>query len=56
VKGWLDANSFVVIVVVFVLFVLHAVFISVARWESEKHTFGPVTGHEKRFGRMRGWL
>ncbi len=53
-KEWSDANSFVVIIVVFASLVVCAVFVDVAKRESETHTFGQAIGLEKRFGRTRG--
>ncbi len=41
---WSDANCFVVVVAVFVSLVACAIFVCVAGWEIEMHTFGPLTG------------
>jgi hypothetical protein len=40
---WLDANRFVIIAAVFALLVVCAIFVGVASWEIEMHTFGPLT-------------
>ncbi len=55
-KEWSNANSVVVIVAVFAFLVVCAVFVGAAGRVSKTHAFGLVTGHEKRFGRSRGWL
>ena len=46
----------VVIVTVFALLVVHAVFVDVASGEIEMHLFGSLTGQEERFGRTWGWI
>jgi hypothetical protein len=54
--GWSDVSRVVVIVAVFALLVVCAVFVSVTSGEIEKHVFALLTGQEERFRRMRGWF
>jgi hypothetical protein len=39
-KDWLDTNHFLVIAMVFALLVARVIFVGVASWEIEMHTFG----------------
>jgi hypothetical protein len=54
--GQSDASCVVVVVMVFALSVVHAVFVGVAGGEIETHMFAPLTGQEERFRRTRGWF
>jgi hypothetical protein len=55
-EGRSDATQYVVIVTVFALLVVCAVFVCVAGGEIEMHVFDPLTGKEERFRRTRGWF
>jgi hypothetical protein len=46
----------VIVVAVFVLSVVCAVFVGVASKEIETHMLIPLTGKEERFGRTWGWI
>jgi hypothetical protein len=41
---WSNANHFVIVIAVFALLVVCAIFVVVADWEIKMHTFGPLTG------------
>ncbi len=53
-EDWSDTICFVVVATVFALLVACAIFVGVAGWEIETHTFGLLTGQEERFRRTRG--
>jgi hypothetical protein len=55
-EGWSVAPHVVIVVTMFALLVVCAVFVSVASGEIETHMFAPLTGKEERFRRMRGWF
>jgi hypothetical protein len=55
-EGRSDTHCFVVVVAVFALLVVRAIFVSVAGKDIETHVFGPLRGEEERFRRTRGWL
>jgi hypothetical protein len=55
-EGWCDAPCAVIVVVVFALLVVCALFVGVAGGEIETHMFAPLPGKEERFRRTRGWF
>jgi hypothetical protein len=55
-EGWSDAHHFVIVVAVFALSVVCAIFVDVAGGEIEMHVFNPLTGEEERFRRTKGWF
>ncbi len=55
-EGCSDTPCVVVVVLVFALLVVCAVFVGVAGGEIETHVFALLTGKEERFRRMWGWL
>jgi hypothetical protein len=56
-EGRSDTPIVVIVVVVFALLVVGAVFVvGVANGEIETHMFAPLTGKEERSGRMWGWI
>jgi hypothetical protein len=55
-EGYSDMPCVVIVVVVFALPVVRAVFVGVASGEIETQVFAPLTGKEERFRRTRGWI
>jgi hypothetical protein len=55
-EGCFDTPCVAIVVAVFVLLVVCAVFVSLAGGEIETHMFAPLTGKDERFGRTWGWI
>ncbi len=55
-EGCSDTPRDVIVVAMFALLVVLAVFVSVAGGKIEMHVFARLTGKKERFGRTWGWI